>query len=512
MKSRTLKSMQILIPISGHSSFFPKSDYYFPKPLVEIAGTPMIEVVVKQLQRQFNGARFIFVIDPEDARSFSLDRTLMLLSGETTVIIEKPGATSGALCSCLLSLDALDLNEPLIISNCDQLIDYDLANALDIFGFKEYSAGVLTFDSIHPRWSYVVEDDQGDVIQTFEKKVASRNAIAGFYYFKSASIFLEAAKQVVLNNAHVDNIFYISSSLNEVILSGGRVVHVPILGSKYHSFYSPGKISEFERTAYAKELRNDILTPKLVNLIIPAAGEGSRFAKKGWKKPKPFIDVDGHFMLERVIQNVKPKDSEVTILLRQEHLETQSTMVNVLEENDFNIIPVSRLTEGTASTVLLARQVINNDRPMLIANSDQLVEFNVDHFIDDCFQRKLDGSILVFRDPTMDPKWSYVKVDQSGIVLEVAEKKPISDLATVGIYFFSSGNDFVGSALDMIVANDRVNNEFYTCPVYNYMIMNGARIGIYEVPISAMSGLGTPDDLNQFLHQRGARPSLDSPA
>lgn len=147
----------------------------------------------------------------------------------------------------------------------------------------------------------------------------------------------------------------------------------------------------------------------------------------------------------------------------------------------------------------------------MVANSDQLVDFNVNDFIEDCIQRKLDGSILVFRDPSMDPKWSFAKVDEAGLVLEVAEKKPISDLATVGIYLFTKGRDFVGAALDMMVANDRVNNEFYTCPVYNYMIKNGARIGVYEVPMNTMSGLGTPDDLRQFLQQRGAEPSLDSP-
>jgi dTDP-glucose pyrophosphorylase len=118
----------------------------------------------------------------------------------------------------------------------------------------------------------------------------------------------------------------------------------------------------------------------------------------------------------------------------------------------------------------------------------------------------------VFQDPTMDPKWSFVKVDEAGLVLEVAEKKPISDLATVGIYLFTKGKDFVSAALDMMIANDRVNNEFYTCPVYNYMIRKGSRIGIYEVPMKSMAGLGTPDDLLQFLQERGASPSLDSPS
>jgi len=503
--------MQILIPISGYSSFFTKEDFYFPKPLIEVAGFPMIEIVVRQLQRQFKDAQFIFVIDLEDARTFSLDRTLQLIAGENTKVIEKPGPTSGALCSCLLAVDVLDANEPLVIANSDQIIEDGLAQAVHTLCANNCSAGVITFESVHPRWSYVVHDDQGEVIQVFEKKVASRNAIAGFYYFQSASVFLEAAKQVILNDADVGGLYFISSSLNEIILKGGKVLQLPIASHAYHSFYAPAKIVEFEQSSYAKALRDGIYALKAVNVIIPAAGEGSRFKKAGWKKPKPFIDVDGQMMLERVINNVTPTEAAVTILLRQDHLDAHPKISYKLQEKGYNITSVSRLTEGTASTVLLARQGFDNDQPMLVANSDQLVDFNVNDFIEDCIQRRLDGSILVFRDPSMDPKWSFARVDKTGLVSEVAEKKPISDLATAGIYLFAKGKDFVGAALDMMVANDRVNNEFYTCPVYNYMIRNGARIGVYEVPMSSMAGLGTPEDLNQFLKLRCAAPSHDSP-
>lgn len=503
--------MQILIPIAGYSAFFSKEEFYFPKPLIEVAGTPIIEVVVRQLQRQFKDARFIFVIDPEDARSFSLDRTLHLLAGEDTTVIEKPGSTSGALCSCLLAIDALSADEALIVANSDQVIEEDLAQMVNNFRINDCAAGVITFDSVHPRWSYIIDDEHGRVLQTFEKKVASRNAIAGFYYFKTAANFVQAAKQVIMNDAKVDGAYFISSALNEIILKGGEVLHLPISSHAYHSFYAPTKIGEFERSEYAKKLREGALDLKAVNVIIPAAGEGSRFARAGWKKPKPFIDIDGRPMLEHVIDNVTPVGATVTILLRQEHLETHPKIAYRLQEGGSHIITVSQLTEGTASTVLLARRMFDNDQPMMVANSDQLVDFDVNDFIDDCIQRNLDGSVLVFRDPLMDPKWSFASVDEDGLVLEVAEKFPISDLATVGIYLFRRGKDFIEAAFDMMIANDRVNNEFYTCPVYNYMIRSGAKIGVYEIQMNAMAGLGTPDDLIRFLQERGTTPSLDSP-
>jgi len=215
--------------------------------------------------------------------------------------------------------------------------------------------------------------------------------------------------------------------------------------------------------------------------------------------------------LERVVQNVTPIRGDITILLRNEHIKAHPEAVSRFQKAGHRIISVPRLTEGTASTVLFASKCFDNKQPMIVANSDQIVDFNIDEFVEDCIQRKLDGSILVFRDITMDPKWSYTRVDEDGLVLEVAEKKAISDLATVGIYLFAKGSDFVRAALDMIIANDRVNNEFYTCPVYNYMLRNGARIGIFEVPMASMAGLGTPEDLCRFLQLHKAKPSLDSP-
>jgi NDP-sugar pyrophosphorylase family protein len=503
--------MQILVPISGNTPFFPRDEFYFPKPLIEIAGQPMIKLVIEQFKSQFTEAKFIFVVDRDDVTLFSLDRTLGLLAGEGTVVIEKPGTTSGALCSCLLSIDKVDPSLPLLVTNSDQLISEDLATIVCSFEARKAAAGVVTFDSVHPRWSYIADDGASGVVQTYEKRVVSRNAIAGFYYFNTAKRFFDAAKQVILNDAQTNGQYFISSVLNEMILSGSRLLHWPINPRSYHSFYAPSKIEEFERTGLADKLREGNQSNPIVNVIIPAAGEGSRFLKAGWKKPKPFIDVDGLPMIEHVIRNVTPDNGVVTVVLRQSQIARDCNIVNQLERSVQNIVFSSGLTEGTASTVLLARHSFDEDQPMLIANSDQLVDFDVNIFIDDCISRKLDGSIVVFKDVTRNPKWSFVKLNESNMVTQVAEKEPISDYATAGIYLFRSGSCFVDSALDMILANDRVNNEYYTCPVYNYMIKKGAKIGIFEVSKEAMSGLGTPEDLLAYLLDRKAPISADSP-
>ncbi|MES2823702.1 MAG: glycosyltransferase family 2 protein [Pseudomonadota bacterium] len=237
-----------------------------------------------------------------------------------------------------------------------------------------------------------------------------------------------------------------------------------------------------------------------MNIVIPMAGQGSRFANAGYKTPKPFIEVNGKALIELVLGNLQFKDAKYILLVRSEHLESQKEIVKRIQKNyDVTFIPVNKLTEGAASTVLHAHRLINNETPLLLANSDQYIEANISDYITDCQQRNLDGSILTFVDKYLDPKWSFARINSDNLVVEVKEKSPISEHATVGLYYFSQGKSFVDSALDMIVANERVNGEFYTCPVYNYAIAEGQRIGIYSIEQEHMHGLGTPEDLNEFI-------------
>lgn len=238
----------------------------------------------------------------------------------------------------------------------------------------------------------------------------------------------------------------------------------------------------------------------MINIVIPMAGQGSRFAKAGYEKPKPFIDVDGKPMIVRVLENLAYQDARYILIARKEHMEKEKELVAQIEK-EFNaiFIPIDKLTEGTACTVLYARKYINNDEPLLIANSDQIVDMNIEDFIDDCSNRNLDGSILTFIDEFKDPKWSFAKIDKNNLVTEVKEKVVISEFATVGIYLFSKGKDFVNATIDMIIENERVNGEFYTCPTYNYAIDESSKIGIYNIDFKQMHGIGTPDDLNLYL-------------
>ncbi|WP_126341187.1 glycosyltransferase family 2 protein [Campylobacter lari] len=240
-----------------------------------------------------------------------------------------------------------------------------------------------------------------------------------------------------------------------------------------------------------------------MNVVIPMAGLGSRFAKAGFLKPKPFIDVLGKPMIVRVLENLCIPSANYILIARKEHLESEQALVEYIRSN-FNVhfIGIDKLTEGTACTVLYAKSKIDNEIPLLIANSDQIVDMDINKYIKDCTKRRLDGSILTFIDSEKNPKWSFVKLDSHNIVEYVKEKEVISDIATVGIYYFNRGSIFVNSAINMIIENDRVNGEFYTCPVYNYAIKDRAKIGIYNIDYRQMHGIGTPEDLEKYINIR----------
>ena len=236
----------------------------------------------------------------------------------------------------------------------------------------------------------------------------------------------------------------------------------------------------------------------MLNIVIPMAGAGSRFAKAGYDKPKPFIDVCGKPMIECVLDNLHVEGARFILIARAEHLEAEKENVERLQRQyNCKFITVDKLTEGAACTILLSCEYINTDDALLLANSDQIVEMDIADYINDSKKRNLDGSILTFYSD--HPKWSYAKLDDNDRVTEVKEKQPISKHATVGLYYFEKGKDFVNSAVKMIANNDRVNNEFYTAPAYNYAIQSGRKIGLHEIEEKQMFGLGTPEDLDIYI-------------
>jgi HAD superfamily hydrolase (TIGR01509 family) len=235
-----------------------------------------------------------------------------------------------------------------------------------------------------------------------------------------------------------------------------------------------------------------------LNVLIPMAGAGSRFQSAGYTFPKPLINVAGKPMIQRVVENLNIEANYI-FLVQKSHYEKYNLehFLNLLLPG-CKIIQTEGVTEGAACTTLLAREHIDNDAPLLIANSDQLVDWNSNEFMYSMVADEVDGGILTFN--STHPKWSFARLDDDGFVAEVAEKRPISDIATVGVYYWRKGSDYVHFADQMIENDQRTNGEFYVCPVYNEAIAAGRRIKVFHA--DQMWSLGTPEDLNEYLRRR----------
>ncbi len=240
----------------------------------------------------------------------------------------------------------------------------------------------------------------------------------------------------------------------------------------------------------------------VLNIVIPMAGRGSRFAKAGYELPKPLISVQGHPMIRLVTNNLRPHQPHRFIYLcLQEHIEKYA-VDRLLKswEPGCEVVVVDQVTEGAACTVLLAKRLIDNSDGLMIANSDQWVDTDINAYLDSMNSLNLDGLIMTMW--ADDPKWSFVRMNEQGYVTEVVEKKVISNEATVGIYNFKRGGDFVAAAEEMVEKGARVNGEFYVAPAYNELILQGQAVGYFNIGKvgDGMYGLGVPEDLNLFIN------------
>lgn len=236
-----------------------------------------------------------------------------------------------------------------------------------------------------------------------------------------------------------------------------------------------------------------------LKILVLCAGRGSRFSENGFNLPKPLINVNGKPMIARVIENIG-LEGEYIFLVLKEHYDQYCLdylLPLICGKNKCTIVTVDQVTEGAACTALLARDhLLGPNDELIICNSDQLVNWVPQHFLEYLRSKTADGGIVTFT--ASDPKWSFARLDgETNKILEVAEKNPISNTATVGIYYYRRGYRFVESAERMIANNIRTRNEFYICPVYNELIEDGGTV--YSYPVVEMMGLGTPDDLEKYL-------------
>lgn len=236
--------LNIVVPIAGKSYFFDSEKDGFPKPFIEICGKTMLEHFIRNYENVKN-KRFVFILKEEDVKRYHLDDAINVLTNNQSKIIILKHETQGMACSVLMAIDEISLNDSLLIVNMDQIFEHDLNEVILELSLSD--AGVLSFESVHPRWAYVKCDENNFVLEAFEKKPVSKNAIAGFYYFNKAEFFVKSAFDMIKKDVNCEGKYFIASTLNELILQDKKIINISIDKNRYFTFYSHAKINEYER-------------------------------------------------------------------------------------------------------------------------------------------------------------------------------------------------------------------------------------------------------------------------
>ena len=235
--------IHIVVPMGGEGRLFAERGYPFPKPLVEIAGQPLIEIVVRSLTPS-EPHTFVFICRQEHLTGYALANVLELVApGCQVVPMAKP--TAGALCSVMLGLEHLPNDGELLVANADQCVDVAIDRFLASARAGAWDGYLMTFPNTHPRWSYArTEGDQ--VVAVAEKQPISRNATAGLYYFRRGADFIRGAERMLLKNASVSGEFYVAPVYNELILGQKRVGIFPIEASAMHGLATPEEVERYQ--------------------------------------------------------------------------------------------------------------------------------------------------------------------------------------------------------------------------------------------------------------------------
>lgn len=242
--------VNVLIPSAGVSEFFKNS--YYPKVLMDVNGKPMVQRVLEEYA-QIKDVHYIMILKEEECRKFHTDHIARLVTNGNCDVIQLKNETAGALCTSLMAISYVNGKDPLMIVNNDEIRDVDYKEVLSYFESKQADAGLITFENIHPRWTYI-RTEKDYVVEVAEKKPISKNAVAGFYYFRHGCDFVDVAEKKIRKGDTGNGVYYISGSINELILANKKVVYYPIKAHQFHSLYSMEKIKEYERQVTDSEV------------------------------------------------------------------------------------------------------------------------------------------------------------------------------------------------------------------------------------------------------------------
>jgi beta-phosphoglucomutase-like phosphatase (HAD superfamily)/dTDP-glucose pyrophosphorylase len=418
-----------------------------------------------------------------------------------------------------LNLALSEINSSYIISKEEQAVTYEGLSTkakLDILSYskglpKELHNVVWEKKQIYSSEMFKVFERDEELIRLFKliksfniKIGVASNAIRETVLGSLKSLGIYEFVDYALSNEDVSNpkpnpeiyklmISLLGSSPEKTIIFEDSEIGQAAAKASLAKLFPVTKRENISLTYISKAIEY-LIPDSFPNILIPMAGSGSRFFNAGYKDPKPLIDVDGKPMIQRVVENIGIPGKYIFIV-QAEHYEKYSLELALTKlVPGCKIIQVNGVTDGAARTALLAKEYVDNSKPLIIANSDQLLDWDSSKFMSQLLETGCDGNMALFF--ANEDKWSYAKI-QNNRIIGVAEKVVISNNASTGIYGWARGSDYVKYSEQMIDKNIRVNNEFYICPVYNEAIQDNKRI--LPIFVDKMFGLGTPEDLEEYL-------------
>lgn len=236
-----------------------------------------------------------------------------------------------------------------------------------------------------------------------------------------------------------------------------------------------------------------------MNILIPMAGEGTRFPRDSYKIPKPLIEIHGEPMIQRAVESLNLPGKYHFVVRKDSYYDQVCSLLHKILP-DPKIISVEETTQGPAASCLLFKDFINNEEELVVVNCDQIMWWDSELFLSTARYYKYDGVVVTYS--TTTPKNSYARINRNGFVEEIKEKEVISDISLNGIHYWRKGKYFVQSAESMIEENDRApNGEFYVGPSYNHMVRAGLKVGIHHIPNWQHNPVGVPEDLETYLNK-----------
>ena len=228
------------------------------------------------------------------------------------------------------------------------------------------------------------------------------------------------------------------------------------------------------------------------------AGGNKFFPSDEFPYPNPLIEIGQKTVIELVIENLSTLNDKVFFIFVVQKSDCQKyhldNTLNLITKNNCEIIQLDGNTKGAACSALMAIDTINNDLPLIIANSDQIFDCELNTLVAEF--SKADAGVPVFT--SVHPRWSYARTDECGSVIECSEKNPISKNAIAGFYYFSKGSTFVSAAMDSIEKGAEVNGLFYVAPVLNEIVLNGGKISSHRIKNDEYHTLYTPQKITEY--------------